>query len=66
LDILKLISNKSEQIKEFINRKLWFLKKIKWVLRRLSVISKNGKIMNPFFPLLVFLLNRYWKLLDDK
>jgi hypothetical protein len=27
LDIFKLISNKSEQIKEFINRKLWFKKK---------------------------------------
>jgi hypothetical protein len=59
LDIFEIIVNISEPIKKLIHKKLL-------IFRRLSVFSNGGKCKNPFSPLLVFLLNKYWEVLIHK
>jgi len=53
-----MIIDMSEPIKELKNKKLLILGDFVWMLRRLNVFSYGVKNMNPFSPLLVFLLGK--------
>jgi hypothetical protein len=63
LEIFEMTTNTSEPIEKIINKELF---SSEWMLKRLNVLSNGGKNMNPFSPLLVFLLNSYLELLDHK
>jgi hypothetical protein len=66
LDIFEMIANINELTKELLIENCWFLRDFKRMSKKLSALSNGGQNMNPFSPLLVFLLGRCWELLDHK
>jgi hypothetical protein len=58
LDIFEMITNISEPANELLIENCWFLRDFKRMSKKWSVLSNGGQSMNPFSPLLVFLLGR--------